>query len=214
MRLIFVRHAQSIGNAENRLQGRAEFDLTEAGHGQAERLYTRFQNDTFQPTHIYSSPQIRTATTAQIASRSWELPIVHWDDLKEHDIGIFSGLTWDEIEQKHPETAKAYQTNRDWTAVEGAETLPQRRDRGQRVIQTLIERHNDDDVVLSFSHGGIIQYIVSALMRADRTWGIPVRNTAVFDFEIESGLWHSDGDSLLSNFNWQIHTFNDASHLE
>ena len=38
MRLIFVRHAQSVGNAGGLLQGRAEYELSETGRQQAERL--------------------------------------------------------------------------------------------------------------------------------------------------------------------------------
>ena len=88
------------------------------------------------------------AKTAHTVTRSWPINIEHWDDLKEHDIGVFSGLTWDEITQKYPETAKAYQVDRNWDAVEGAETLNERRSRGLRVVDTVIERHANDDTVM------------------------------------------------------------------
>ena len=41
MKLILVRHGESVGNFENRLQGQAEYDLTELGKRQAiaERVY-------------------------------------------------------------------------------------------------------------------------------------------------------------------------------
>ena len=123
MRLIFVRHGLSTGNAEGRLQGHAEFDLSEEGRLQAQKLHDRFQSEGFAPTHIYSSPQRRAADTAKIASRSWPLDIGYWDDLKEHDIGIFSGQTWKEVTEKHPDAAKVFHETRDWNFIEGAETF-------------------------------------------------------------------------------------------
>ena len=36
MRLIFVRHAESLANAEGRMQGHADFPLSERGREQAE----------------------------------------------------------------------------------------------------------------------------------------------------------------------------------
>ena len=97
MKLVFVRHGESEANAEGRLQGHAEFKLSEEGRTQSQRLSERFQKKDFRPTHIYSSPQQRAAETARIVAASWPVPIVHWDELKEFDVGIFTGLTWDEI---------------------------------------------------------------------------------------------------------------------
>ncbi len=85
MRLVIVRHAQSTANAEGRWQGRSEFGLSPEGREQARRLSDRFQREGLQPTHIYSSPQKRTAETANVVARAWSVPIEFWDDLKEID---------------------------------------------------------------------------------------------------------------------------------
>ena len=93
MNLIIVRHAESTGNAEDRLQGQHDFPLSERGRRQAALLRGRFESEGYEPTHIYSSPLSRTLETARIASAGWDLPITEWDDLMETDIGVFSGLT-------------------------------------------------------------------------------------------------------------------------
>ena len=109
MKLVFVRHGESEGNADGRLQGQTEFQLSELGRSQSRSLRERFQMEDFRPTHIYSSPQQRTAETAQIATSHWHIPIVYLDDLKEVDVGIFSGLTWSEIGTKYPEVVQEFQ---------------------------------------------------------------------------------------------------------
>ena len=113
MRLVFIRHGESEGNAQGRLQGQAEFLLSEEGRTQCRRLHERFQREDFHPTHIYSSSLGRAVETARIVTISWPVPIVYWDDLKELDFGIFTGLTWDEIGAKYPEVQQEFQKHRD-----------------------------------------------------------------------------------------------------
>ena len=213
MRLIFVRHAESEGNADGRLQGHADFGLSDEGRAQARALRGRFQTEGLQPTQVYSSPLRRSADTARIVAEGWAPPIVHWDDLKEHDVGIFSGLTWDEIDTAFPDVASRFNENRDWDIVEKAETFEHRNARGRRVIDTVINRHGNDDVIVLFTHGGILSHMVAALMGTDRAWGTSVENTALFDFSIDLDHWSRDGSSRHNTWLWRVNRFNDASHL-
>ena len=213
MRLLFVRHAESEGNSERRLQGHADFRLSERGRRQAAALRDRLGREGFAPTHVYTSPLLRSAETARIVSEGWRPEVVPWDDLKETDIGTFSGLTWAEIEEAHPEAARRFGGESDWDAVEGAETFDQRRERGRRVIDAVIERHGDEDVVVLFTHGGILQYMVTALLGAGRVWGTPVKNTALFEFVFDRGRWAQEDWGRHNPHLRRIVRFNDASHL-
>jgi len=66
LKLMFVRHAQSVGNVEKRMQGCADFPLTDAGRVQAAKLAHRLLAEAWHPTHIYSSPIKRTVQTTEI----------------------------------------------------------------------------------------------------------------------------------------------------
>ena len=213
MRLLFVRHAESQGNVEARLQGHADFRLSERGRRQAAALRDRLGREGLAPTHVYSSPLLRSAETARIVAAEWGPEIVPWDDLKETQIGIFSGLTWAEIESAHPETARRFLDGSGWDVVEGAESFDQRRARGRRVVDAVIERHGDEDVVVLFTHGGILQYMVAALLETERSWGTSVENTALFEFVFDRGRWMEEGALRHNPREWRIVRFNDASHL-
>ncbi len=213
MRLVLVRHAQSTANAEGRWQGRSEFDLSSEGREQARRLSGRFQREGFEPTHIYSSPQKRTAETAKVVARAWSVPIEFWDDLKEIDVGAFSGLTWDEIADRYPEVAEEFQRMRRWSIVPDAEPVEERIDRARRVIRAVVHRHSDKDTLLIITHGGILLHMLEALLDTGRTWGMTIRNTAVFDFALDIERWWVDGETRHNPTLWRIHRFNDASHL-
>ena len=214
MNLIIVRHAESTGNAEDRLQGQHDFPLSERGRRQAALLRGRFESEGYVPTHIYSSPLSRTLETARTASAGWDLPITEWDDLMETDIGVFSGLTWDDVKARFPEMARRFAETRNMDVVEGAETFEQRSERGSRVVDRIMAEHTNDDRVLIFSHGGIMQYQIARVMGTNRVWGVSVRNTAMFEFTVDADRWQSDDDDIVGLNRWRINRFNDASHLD
>lgn len=213
MRCLLVRHAESTANREARLQGRANYPLSEAGYRQAEALHARFLAQGTAPTHLYTSPLTRAHETARVAARCWALPITPWEDLQEYDVGIFSGLTWDEIRWRHPDAAAGFEQTRDWDRVPRAEPAADRAARGLRVVETLIERHADGDRVVLFTHGGMLQHILAALLGTRRTWGFAAGNTAIFELEIDRGAWcneHAAGTGVSS---FKVLAFNDTAHL-
>ena len=213
MRLVFVRHAESTANAEGRYQGHSDHELSPRGRDQAERLSSRLADEGFQPTHVYSSPLRRAEQTAAILTRSWSVTVEYLDDLKEYGIGILSGLTDGDIADRYPEIDVEMEWSRQLARIEGAEPLRARRARATRVVERTLALHQDGDVALLVTHGGILTHILAALMGTDRTWEMRVENTAVFDFSIDMARWRKDGDELLIGSNFRINRFNDASHL-
>ncbi len=214
MNLRIVRHAESAGNAQGRWQGRNDTRLTDLGREQAARLGRRLEAEGYRPSRIYASPLSRTFDTARIASSYLELPIVRWDDLIETNVGVFSGLTWREVETRFPKIAREFAETRNTDIIEGAETLAEKRARVQRVVDKVIADHQNDDQVLLFSHGGIMQFIFAQLVGSNRIWGVSIRNTGVFDFTIDVDQWHLDGYALGNTNLCRINRFNDTRHLE
>jgi 2,3-bisphosphoglycerate-dependent phosphoglycerate mutase len=66
LKLLFVRHAQSIGNQQKRMQGNGEYNLSEEGRHQAEKLAQRLLAESWQPSCAYSSPLKRATQTTEI----------------------------------------------------------------------------------------------------------------------------------------------------
>ena len=214
MRLILIRHAESRGNLEGRFQGRSDFELSNLGRQQAERLFERFTTEKLSPTQVYSSPLSRAMETAGIVSRNWSPSIHPWPELVEYDVGVFEGLTWLDIIRSLPAIARDFEQSKDWDVVYKVELVKQRHERGLRVVESIIAEHLNDDLVVCFTHGGILQHIIGALLGTDRTWGFPVLNTAVFDFSLDRQNWSSQGNIRFNTHHWIISRFNDASHLD
>lgn len=213
MNLMIVRHAESTANSENRWQGRINYPLSDTGRSQAHRLRSRLEREGYQPTHIYTSPLSRASETARIASSTWDIPIELWNDLIETNIGVISGLTWTEAEERIPEAACEVNATGNFDFVRGAETHIELTDRAQRVVDSLVREHVNTDSVLMFSHGGIMSYVIRSLLGTDRLWSLGIHNTAVFEFSIDKDSWHLDGPPLANMDLWRIERFNDAGHL-
>ena len=209
---MFVRHAESVANAEERLAGRADSELTDLGRTQARALHDRLNAEDFRPTHLYSSPLKRAAETARIVSGSWPSRIVDWDDLMETGIGVFEGLTWYEIKSRYPELGPQAEKTRMYDAVPGAEHASDKRARSRRIVEEVLARHSNHDTVVLFTHGGILDWIFAALMNSERVWSLGSRNTALFDFAIDSEGWRN-GDGHDNKSLWRIERFNDSDHL-
>ncbi len=101
MRLLLIRHAESVGNRELRLQGRTDFPLTKRGLRQAEELAASLTGR--QVIAVYSSPIRRTLDTAEAIAGRLGLTVEAQAALQEYDFGEMSGLTWPEIQERRPQ---------------------------------------------------------------------------------------------------------------
>lgn len=214
MKLLLIRHGESTGNLEQRMQGWNEAALTETGILQAKALGEYLLKENGQPSHLYSSPLQRAVQTAQILrgySQS-ELKIQTAAELKELHNGVFQGLTWQEAQASYPALCWTLESSPDWIPIPEAESLQAARDRAQSFIQTLTTQHQNSDQIWVVTHGGILQYLVATLLESDRVWGLQISSTALFEFWLDLERWHQ-GQNRFNPTLWQIRRFNQTPHL-
>ncbi|MDX2229506.1 MAG: histidine phosphatase family protein [Leptolyngbyaceae cyanobacterium bins.349] len=242
LKLLFIRHAQSVGNVEKRMQGHGEFELSEVGQQQAEKLARRLLEEAWLPSHVYSSPLKRAAQTTQILVDYFQtaplpaavsdlidatvttpledaepghrtIAIQFADELKEFQNGIFQGLTWAEAVSQYPELCQQLEASPDWIAIPNAETLAEARSRSQRFIQSLLQQHRNGDHVWIVSHSWILQHLIAELMGCPRSWRLRASNTALFEFWIDRDRWERTDQNYFNTDLWQVRRFNDCQHL-
>src|SRR5688500_14129220 len=98
-RILLVRHGESEWNAGGRWQGWADSSLSELGRQQA------FEASAAVGTvdAIVASDLERATQTALIISETIGVgPVMIEPDLRERDVGEWTGLTRDEIEERWP----------------------------------------------------------------------------------------------------------------
>lgn len=108
--ITLLRHGESVGNAESRWQGQADFPLTDRGRAQAQALAERWKNEKKKFDFVISSPLSRARETAEIIASKLGL-LVEFDPLwLERDNGEFAGLTAHEVRANfnHPDFTTPY----------------------------------------------------------------------------------------------------------
>ena len=164
MRLILVRHGQSVGNVEQRIQG-GDDPLTDFGRRQAAAAGA-FLATRADITHLYASPLSRAFETATIIGNAIGRNPVPLAGFAEIDPGTASGLLWTEWAEKFPVQAAAIQTAsrspfEQWDGGESGQDLA---DRVFAAWDELVTRHlGSGDVVTLVSHGGPLAWIAARL---------------------------------------------------
>lgn len=232
LKLLFIRHAQSIGNLQGQMEGQGSTALSERGWQQAHCLSQHLVEDvSCWPTHLYSSPLLRASQTADVMTAALKQVQHPFNTrqtvaLQETHQGIFQGLTWIEAQAQYPELCTQLLSSLRWQPVPQAETLVAARSRSHQWIHHILSVHSPGEVVWMVSHEGILQQMIAVMMGCDRTWKISIAHTAIFEFwlaappKIDSQTVatapFTGNLPIPDRFNpeySQLRRFNDVSHL-
>lgn len=92
MHIIFLRHGESIGNAERRHQGQADYPLTELGVQQVQRLAQNWKGSGERFDLAAASPLARAKQTAELLAEALDFPLTFDEIWKERDNGRLAGM--------------------------------------------------------------------------------------------------------------------------
>ncbi len=145
--IIFLRHGQAKNNTERILAGRTEgVPLTDTGIKQSE--YTAELLEHMNISAIYSSPIERAKHTAEIVGKHNSLDITIDDRLNELDMGKFTGMPYDKIIQSHGNVFMKFYNSDLEIAHNGVETFPDVKKRILGIVDYVIEKHSDENILL------------------------------------------------------------------
>ncbi|HVD24900.1 MAG TPA: histidine phosphatase family protein [Gaiellaceae bacterium] len=160
--ILLARHGESDWNRAGRWQGHADRPLTDLGREQARALAARLAEIDLDA--IYSSDLERARNTAELVAATKGLAVTAVPELREVDVGSWSGLTRAEAEQRFPDEFARWLAGREgWTDGETYEQL------GDRIVRAL-RRIGDDHPagrVLVVAHGGSIRAVHAAALGVD-----------------------------------------------
>jgi broad specificity phosphatase PhoE len=151
--LLLVRHGETAWNAERRWQGHADPPLNDVGRAQARELADQLADEPL--TAVYSSDLVRAHETARIVAERHGLDVVVDRDLREIDVGAWSGLTHDEIRLRFPQDLERWQTT-GVAAERGGETTEQLHERVVAAAERIARGHEGEQILI-VSHGGALR---------------------------------------------------------
>ena len=196
-RLWLVRHGQSTWNALGRFQGQADPPLSALGRRQAALLAHRLAG--LVPAALYTSDLSRCRDTAEPLAEALGCPATVRADLREIDVGRWSGLTREEIQSTYPAEWARWQRGEEVARGDG-ETWPELERRVLVAAGELLAAHDGAHVVV-VTHGGPIRCLVACAL------GVSPRTRAlggVANASLTLLRPHAEG--------LRLETFNDTGH--
>lgn len=164
--LVLLRHGQTTWNAEHRIQGQVDAELSATGRAQAARVAPYVAS--LRPTLVWSSDLQRAAVTASHVAEACGLTVRTDERLREFGLGEREGTTHAEYAAAHPAEYEDFVTGR-WSSVPGAETLSGVRARLEACLDDLADATPPGETAVAVSHGAALRVAVEALVAGTQT---------------------------------------------
>ena len=140
MRLIVIRHGESEADVLKVCEGRADYNLTNKGHQQAENM-SRVISEEYKIDKIYTSSLKRAIQTAEHLAEKCNLPLIKEDS-------------------KYPSVqVPIYSSNYD------QESKLNFRMRAEYILSKIISENSQDATIAIVSHGGMIMRLYQAFLK-------------------------------------------------
>lgn len=188
MKLILVRHVETFGNVEHRLNGHTESEYTNRGEAMKEILVKELidLNEKFNFNKIFASPTSRALKIARDVGAGIGKEVKADPRLREFNFGIFEGKTREECIEVSPETWELWMADYlDYVVPKG---------QSQRDYHTscaeFIGELEPDDTVLLIAHGGTIHGVITNLLELpiDSKWHFDIKLGSVTVVDYNSGF--------------------------
>lgn len=158
-----ARHGESDWNAAKRFQGHSDRPLTPRGRRQAEALAAELASSS-SLSAIYTSPLRRALETAAVVGEQVGLEPVPHEDLREVDVGSWTGLSRAEVEARFPDSFQRWLDGGEgWN---DGETYAEMSARVLPALVSIAGPHPGAELLV-VSHGGPIRAIQAAAASMD-----------------------------------------------
>jgi broad specificity phosphatase PhoE len=160
--VLLARHGETDWNRDRRWQGHADPPLNVAGRRQADALARALADTPIEA--IYASDLCRAVETAEIVAADRGLTVVADPELREINVGEWSGLTTSQIEARFPAGFARHNEGGDgWEHGESHEEM------SKRIAGAVgrIAAAHPEGTVLVVIHGGTIRALLATAAGID-----------------------------------------------
>lgn len=176
-RLYLLRHGEVETRYHRVFGGRIDMELSPLGLEQVQALADYFQR---HPPHVmYASPMKRVQQTLAPLAKWTGLEPIIIPELREIDFGEWTGLSWEQVNERYQVSAYQWLSELDEGRIAGAEPVAEFRARIDQAMQTIVKNAQHKEIAI-ICHGGVIRMILAILL------DLPFARMNVFDFEYAS----------------------------
>ncbi|MEU5362672.1 bifunctional RNase H/acid phosphatase [Streptomyces sp. NPDC005925] len=203
---VLLRHGETPLTPQKRFSGSggrggSDPSLSDAGREQARKTAAALaRRGTIQA--VVSSPLARTRETARIVADRLGLEVAVEEGLRETDFGVWEGLTFTEVRERHPDDLNAWLADPDAEPTGGGESFTATAARVAAARDELVAAYPGRTVLL-VSHVTPIKTLVRLAL------GAPPESL----FRMELSAASLSAVAYYADGNASVRLFNDTSHL-
>jgi phosphoserine phosphatase len=189
MRLLWIRHGETLWNREFRLQGVSDVELSEKGMEQARRLARDLREE---PVRLFVSPLLRTRSFAAPLAERFSLSPVILADLREMSFGRWEGLRYEDMDETLQQSFAEWCRNPVDVCPPGGEPFSAVTDRAQAALRVITMQMRQGETAAVVTHGGIIRAVVTMLMEMPPAGAgrLSIEPASVTVMDCPAGQWH------------------------
>ena len=188
MRLLLIRHGLSVTNKSRCYTGQRDVALAEKGYKEAE-CTARYVLENYRVDAIYSSDLKRAVHTVKPIADALQLPIHTTEKLREIDVGLWGGLSFETVKEKYAESQRLFSENPDVYPPDGGETYMQVQARALEKLTEIAQAHPGQTVVVG-THGGVLRTFFRAWLNLPDVYALPLaKNASVPVVDYEEGVF-------------------------
>lgn len=188
LRIILLRHGETLWNIEGRFQGQEDTALSERGLAQGHALALALKNISVDAA--VSSPLQRSYLTCKMAADEHGIPVKKDPRLTEISHGKWEGIRADEILQLYPREFALWHTHPEQVQMPDGESLEDVRRRARAAFDEYTKTY-DGKTLLVAAHDAVNKVILCDLMGLgmDHFWQIKQDNCCINVVEYDNGTW-------------------------
>nr|WP_206038192.1 histidine phosphatase family protein [Rhodococcus sp. HNM0569] len=161
--MVLLRHGQTEYNADNRMQGQLDTELSPLGRDQAKSVATVLAERA--PLRVVSSDLSRAADTARALGEAAGLAVATDERLRETHLGEWQGLTHVDVDARWPGARVDWRADAT-AAPPGGESRLDAARRSRAVIDELVREESEwgERPIVVVAHGGVIAALTASLL--------------------------------------------------
>ncbi len=180
MRIIIIRHPETLANTAKLIYGKTESDYTPRGSLSMVWVLNRLKGRRVDA--VFSSPMERTVKLATALSVEHSCSLSICEELIEMDFGVFENMNRDQAKEKHPLEFQAYMADYANYKIPGGESFMEV---VRRLTEFLKQLQDDSATYVLVTHGMAMKAALAYLLdiSAKIVWHFSTTPATILEIE-------------------------------
>lgn len=164
-KITFISHGSTVHSEENRISDNEKYPpINEAGEEEIAKICEWLRKRAIKNDKIYTSSALRTTQTAQMISKVFRKDFEVLDGLHARKYGAWSGLTFEQIENKYPQMLGKLHENPCSYCPDKGETILEFNKRVSKCLKKIVDENVGSRIII-VTHPDVVQAAVSKAIR-------------------------------------------------